>query len=129
MAKFIITEEQYNILKEWDLNKGTNQLKPTPNFTVTAPTREKAFSAMNSNSEMTQKMGEGPINVNMAIGNTAKDKQEQDNNMDKDTSKVTLDCTVNENSRIITKKELVENRFKHLRQNSKLYTVKDFLTK
>ena len=32
-------------------------------------------------------------------------------------------------SRIITKKELTENHFKYLKENSKLYTVKDFLRK
>ena len=124
MAKFVITEEQYNKLMEWDLNNGTNQLKPTPKFTVTAPTKEKAFREMNTNAEMSKKMGEGPVDVNMAVGNTAKDKAEQNASMDNDKAKVSLEC-----SRIITKKELTENHFKHLRNNSKLYTVKDFLSK
>ena len=45
-----------------------------------------------------------------------------------DISKAKIEIPANEN-KLITKKQIIESRLKYLKENSTLYTIKDFLKK
>lgn len=114
--KFCITEEQYKrLMKE---GKFTVQAK---NYGNNDPTK---------NVEKTQQ------ELNKVIPNADKNFQVAANNpkspdtqiVSKNTSSQTDNTTVSE-GKLITKKQLQENRLKEMKKNSEVYTVKDFIKK
>ena len=118
MAKFVITEEQYNKLMNEDaLNSPSTtsdsaQEKPTITIDNTTGNARDAVEAAQN------KLGNADVNLKVPNKQSSANSNVAAGNM-----------SMTSESRIITKKELTENHFKHLRQNSKLYTVKDFLSK
>ena len=120
MAKFVITEEQYNKLMEQTtdtLSLSNNPSSQNNKTEIKVPNNGDPGMAVNQ----TAKNLGNPKNVVYKVSGTKDTTNANGNNPG--TASSTLE------SRIITKKELTENHFNHLRKNSKLYTVKDFLSK
>lgn len=106
MASFVLTEEQYKQLKEADASK----LQVNANVYPGTNSAQKLQNAQTA----AQKAGvTDPSKVNYNVsGNTAS----------------TVTGTTTE-SRIITKRQIEEMRAKKLRENSRLYSLKDFIGK
>ena len=120
MAKFVITEEQYNKLMEWG---GTDSLSLSSD-----KTNKTTIEVQNNSGDPGQEVN----NTAKKLGNPQDVKYVVSGKRDTTNSqgeKPAGSTSVFENARIITKKELTENHFNRLRENSKLYTVKDFLRK
>lgn len=118
MANFIITEEQYKKLMSEDaLNSPSTtsdsaQQKPTIKLDNTSGDASKTVAAAQN------KLAGADVNLQVPNKQSSANSNAAAGNM-----------SMTSESRIITKKELTENRFKYLKENSKLYTVKDFLRK
>lgn len=119
MAKFVITEEQYNMLITEDaLNSPattSDSAQTRPTITLDNTTGDAGETVKSAQ----QKLGSG-ADVNLQVPN----KQSKAN-----SNMAAGNMSMTGESRIITKKELSEARFKYLKENSKLYTVQDFLRK
>lgn len=105
MASFVLTEEQYKQLKEADASK----LQVNANVYPGTNSAQKLQNAQTA----AQKAGvTDPSKVNFNIsGNT------------------TSTVTGTTEGRIITKRQIEEMRAKKLRENSRLYSLKDFIGK
>ena len=123
MAKFIITEEQFQMLNNNSQDKGTDKLfvnaKDTKSLGQTLNTSTQV-GQMNKTAQTSGKKFQisAMVGPDTTVSGTQKPSDANHN-----------PTTGANESRIITKKELTENRFKYLKENSKLYTVKDFLRK
>ena len=118
--KFCITEEQYKRL----MKEGVTPAK----FTVQANNY--------GNNDPTKNVQKTQQELNKVIPNADKNFQVAANNpkspdtqiVSKNTSSQTDNTTVSE-GKLITKKQLQENRLKEMKKNSEVYTVKDFIKK
>lgn len=129
MAKFVITEEQYNKLMEWgnESNQNSSSNKQHIPVKITGARNKEEFANQirtNSNIQTLSDRGLVP-DISGSIEKNATQASQTPSNQNPNQG---ANAVVGE-SRIITKKELTENHFKRLKQNSKLYTVKDFLKK
>lgn len=97
---FKITEQQYRSLMQEEDDKNKVEI-PTDGNSKPGDPIEKQFT---DTMHRVEQSGINPNNVKIVT-------------------------TPENSSRIITKKELVENRLKALKETSKLYTLKDFLKK
>ena len=124
MANFIITEEQYKRLMKEQSTNNTKQLDikvpvqkgNTPAAELKNKTDQLNNFGFNSNSP--------GVTYTVTNPNTSDTSSSSNNNNSNSSNSSSITC-----SRVITKKELTENHFNQLKQNSKLYTVKDFLRK
>lgn len=120
MAKNIcITEEQYRMaLKEGVL--------PNSNGKFTVNANQYDGNGNNPEKNVTQTMND----LKQKYPNAEKDFQvvgdKGNNSKTQVVSKDSTNNTLSEN-KLITKKKLQENRLKKLKENSEIYTVKDFL--
>ena len=103
MAKFVLTEEQYNALVKEGITPG----QPTTRTVVDGNGNKNVGPAVN------QAVQNNPNTDTIEVTNFGNNK----NNSQGSTSVF--------ESRLITKKELKENRLKKLRENSEIISIKD----
>lgn len=120
--KFCITEEQYKrVMKEGIL--------PTGKFTVQAKTD-------GISDDPTKAVEQTKKDLEKIVPNADKNFQVAANNPKSPNTQIVSNNNQTQNngnsmseSKIITKKQLQENRLKVLKKDSNLYTVKDFIKK
>lgn len=120
--KFCITEEQYKrVMKEGIL--------PTGKFTVQAKTD-------GSGDDPTKAVEQTKNDLEKIVPNADKNFQVAANNPKSPNTQIVSNSNQAQDnsssmseSKIITKKQLQENRLKVLKKDSNLYTVKDFIKK
>ena len=101
MAQFVLTEEQYRLLEDETIKIPAEQNQK--------PTEKIGDTVTRLNTQMQQKGVNAQVTANTS--NTQQNSQTG-----------TVNC-----SRIITKRQIEEMKVKKLRENSKLYTLKDFI--
>ena len=137
--RFCITEEQYKrIIGEGVLPNG----KVGVNVSQEEINKYGGFdTAVSKNAEVLKKAGASQqgIDNNVEFSTKANIRPSKDDKVVKDTTTKNLTndgeatpsatgSAIAEN-KLISKKELMENRLKALKKNSQLYTVKDFMNK
>lgn len=114
--KFCITEEQYNMaLREGVAIEKTKVQAKSPDSSSIKQAKDNAIA-------------NGLPKDNMEVVAPIKNNQTQLSNMS-NTDKQNAEVVIQSEGRYIKKSQLKENRLKTLKQNSELYTVKDFINK
>ena len=108
--KFFISEDQYNILMSEGIVPNTKG-----QTVIEVPTSNGGELDANKTKETVEKLendiGKKIVDTNVVL----KPEKSENNNI--------------QESKIITKAQMIENRLKNLKKNSKTYTLKEFMSK
>jgi hypothetical protein len=131
--KIYITEEQYkNIVREGVLPNGKTEISINQNDIDKSGSFDNAVKDIKGNLQKSFSASNSKIDNSIefsAPAHMVKNPSKKDKIVSNDQSTTNDSNTGVFESKLITKEELCKNRLKVLKENSTLYTIKDFINK